>query len=456
MLTMKNSKQDGRMNMKTKTAAECIDCEGMIRTLCECISIKSVKAPPEKGMPYGRGVYEALDYILKTAENMGFTTKNIDGHAGYVEYGEGEEMVAVLGHVDVVPAGNGWNTDPFTGIDDGVKITGRGALDDKGPVVAALYALKAIKESGKETQRRIRLIIGADEESGSSDMKRYRETEALPVYAFTPDAYFPVINSEKGMVVFKIEKKLRADDENRLVSASGGLAVNQVPDKAEMTVSIKGKTVSIRNSNGRSAHGSTPEMGINAIDDILKNASKSAGYGGYPKELREFTEFYLEYMYGDTRGVKLGADYSDEILGDVTFNTGILSGDESGISFLVDYRYPANTDCEPYLKKIEDICASKGMDFSVIKHKKGLYFPQNHELVKVLTDVYAEETGLRQKPKSMGGGTYAKSLPNTVAFGPLFPGREDTMHQANEYIIREDLFAAGRIYAEAMARLAEL
>lgn len=442
--------------MKTKTAADYIDNEGMLRTLCECISIKSVKAEPEKGMPYGRGIYRALDYILKTADKMGFKTKNIDGYAGYIEYGEGEEMVGVLGHIDVVPEGSGWNTEPFAGVVDDVKITGRGALDDKGPVVAALYALKAVKDAGILPKRRIRLIIGADEESGSSDMKRYKETEEIPRYAFTPDAYFPVINSEKGMVVFKIEKKLTGTEQSRLVSASGGLSVNQVPDKAQLTLKINGRTVYVKNTKGRSAHGSTPEIGINAIDNVFEIAGKSGNYAEYPKELREFMEFYIKYLHSDTRGVKMGADYRDETLGDVTLNAGILSGDEKSISVLVDYRHPANMDCNLCLKKIEGICEKEEMDFSVIKQKNGLYFSQTHELIKTLTDAYEEETGFRLEPKSMGGGTYAKSLPNTVAFGPVFPGSEDTMHQANEYIRKKDLFSAGRIYARAMLRLADL
>ena len=433
-----------------------IDVDGMLDTLSACVGIASVKGEPEKGKPYGREISDALGLMLETGRKMGFRTENIDGHAGYIEYGSGEKMVAVLGQIDVVPAGDGWDSDPFKLVSKDGKLTGRGVLDDKGPMTAALYALKAVKESGISLKHRIRIIIGTDEESGSKDMVRYKETEEMPEYAFTPDAMFPVVNSEKGMVVFSIGRKLAASGQGKLTEASGGLVTNQVPDKAHMSVITGSETLEFRSTEGRAAHGSTPEAGVNAIDSLIKNVCDSENYGKLPEDLRTFTDFYAKYMAGDTRGVKFGADCSDAKLGDATFNAGVLEGDEDNIKVKVDYRYPANKDCMPYLEKIEKICRDEGMEFELLRHKHGLYFPEDHELVKTLMDVYAEETGSRIPPASMGGGTYAKSLPNTVAFGPIFPGHEDTMHQANEYITLDDLEANCRIYAKAMVKLANL
>ena len=450
------------MNEKSLTAF--IDNDAMLQTLCECIAIKSVSGKPQEGMPFGKGVAEALGFILAKGRELGFKAVNVDGYVGYVEYcpencTDDSEMIGVLGHMDVVPAGDGWNTDPFEGVIADGRITGRGALDDKGPVIAALYAMKALKDSGAELKRRIRLIVGTDEETGSTDMERYKKTEELPVYAFTPDAMFPVVNSEKSMVVFRISKRFSdrsGAGKCTLVSASGGLAVNQVPDKAEMILKFGEKTEIIRNTEGRAAHGSTPEAGVNAIDSLLKEVAADSRYAGFPVELRQFIEFYNEYMSGDTRGIKLGAGYSDEKLGESTFNAGVLGADQEHIEVLVDYRCPANEDCEPYLEKIAQVCSAEGLEFEVVKKKQGLYFPEDHELVKTLMGVYEEETGEKASPVNMGGGTYAKSLPNTVAFGSIFPGRDDTMHQANEYIDIKDLLASSRIYAKAMMKLANL
>ena len=436
----------------------------MIQTLCECIAIKSIGSEPQEGMPFGKGVAEALEFILAKGKELGFEAVNVDGYAGYVEYcpencTNDSEMIGVLGHVDVVPAGDGWKTEPFKGVIADGKITGRGALDDKGPVIAALYAMKAVKDSGAELKRRIRLIVGTDEETGSTDMERYKKTEELPVYAFTPDAMFPVVNSEKSMVVFMISKRFSDSsgaEKCSLVSASGGLAVNQVPDKAEMILKFGEKTAAIKNAEGRAAHGSTPEAGINAIDSLFKEVTADSRYAELPAELRQFVEFYNEYMSGDTRGIKLGAGYSDEKLGDSTFNAGVLEADHEHIEVLVDYRCPANEDCELYLEKIAQVCHAENIEFEVIKKKRGLYFPEDHVLVRTLTEVYEEETGEKASPVNMGGGTYAKSLPDTVAFGSIFPGREDTMHQANEYIDIRDLMAGSRIYAKAMLKLANL
>ncbi len=441
-----------------------IDNEAMIKTLCECIAIKSVGGEPEEGKPFGSGVAEALEFMLTKGCEMGFETGNTDGFAGYVEYcGPGcrkdSEMIGVLGHMDVVPPGDGWKTDPFEGVIADGKITGRGSLDDKGPMIAALYAMKAIKESGVSLKRRIRLIIGTDEETGSTDMERYKKTEELPAYAFTPDAMFPVVNSEKSMAVFRIRKSLSNSAQTggyKLVKASGGLAVNQVPDKAEITLESGDNKITVKNTEGCAAHGSTPEAGINAIDSLFANLIKNGSYDKCSPEVKAFADFYMKYIAADTKGVRLGADYHDAKLGDATFNAGVLNGGIEYIEILVDYRCPANENNEPYLAEIAAVCSAEGMEFEVLKNKKGLYFPESHELVKTLMGVYEEETGESASPVSMGGGTYAKSLPNTAAFGALFPGREDTMHQANEYVIIDDLIRAARIYAKAMVRLANL
>ena len=433
---------------------EYIDEQAVIEKLRECIAIRSIKGEAEPGMPYGREVNRALAYTLDLAAEMGLRTVNIDGHVGYAEYGGGAEMIAVLSHLDIVPEGDGWTYPPFEGrIADG-KIYGRGTTDDKGPLIASLFALKALKDSGSQLKRRIRVIFGTDEESGSHDMIRYKETEELPVMAFTPDADYPVIFSEKTLVNLRLTKHLAKEPSQwNLSVAKGGSVVNQVPDSGQMTL-CRGEDAIEFAAKGVAAHGSTPEIGENAIDNLIQKFTQHPCFAESGKKLEAFADFYMDHLFAGADGSGFGVNCNDSELGDVTINVGLLSGDDEKIQLTLDCRFPALMDIEKCLQKIRAVCQKASIQMEVTKNKPGIYVPKDHPLVKILQRVYEEETGERCEPLAIGGGTYAKALPNTVAFGPIFPGCQNRIHESDEYITVEELMKNVQIITRAMYELA--
>lgn len=443
----------------------------LIAALRQNLRIPSVEAPPEEGAPYGRSVRESLDHVLKTAEALGFRTENVDGHLGWCEYGEGDEMAAVLGHLDVVPAGDGWTCDPFGGeLRDG-KIWGRGATDDKGPAIAALYALAALRDSGLPIRRRIRILFGCNEETGSLDVKYYLDHGGeVPVMGFTPDGEYPVINGEKGIINVRFSRNFTQTGDIRLLSIRGGTASNVVPAQAcaklacpealaqrisalyapmiRFTKTSYGVFVE---SWGVSAHGSTPELGENAIGRLLTVLDTLPLTG----ELADSVHFLAETLGMETDGASAGIAIQDDVSGKLSLNLGTIEGDETHLTLNINYRYPVTKgydDCAPILNAR---FAEAGFTRDSEVHKAKLYIPEDSPLVSTLLRVYREQTGLEGAPKSIGGGTYAKALPNIVAFGPIFPGEEVREHKADEYISVDSLMRNAQIIAAAMYEMAK-
>lgn len=445
--------------------------EALLKTLQACIQIPSVQEEDGSAYPYGANIQRCLGFMLNTGKELGFKTENLDNQAGWCELGEGEEMVAVLGHLDVVPAGEGWHGDPFSGeIRDG-KVFGRGSMDDKGPTVAALYALKALKESGLPLRRRVRLLMGTNEETGSADMKYYlAHGGETPVMGFTPDGEYPLINGEKGIVNVTFRRELRQSGPVRLKKLSGGSAPNVVPASAaaelECPEDLAGKIVEALPEKvtcvpipggvrlealGVSAHGSTPEQGENAVGRLFLalNALPLEG------ELKQAVGFLAEKLGMETDGKALGIALQDEVSGGLTFNFGTAEGDETGLRCCVNYRYPVTKtldDCGP---KFQTELEAAGFQVEKQTHKASLYVSPESELVSKLLKVYVEETGLPAVPKSIGGGTYAKAVPNVVAFGPIFPGDEVREHKPDEFIEVDRLMQNAQIIARAMYELAK-
>lgn len=458
--------------MNLKEAVE-LQKEPLLKTLTESIRIRSVEDTPVDDAPYGKGVRECLDHALAVSEQLGFTAVNLDNQMGWCEFGEGEEMVAVLGHLDVVPEGEGWTFDPFGGeIKDG-KVFGRGSMDDKGPTMAALYAVAAIRDSGLPLKRRIRILFGTNEETGSNDMKYYKSHGGeLPVMGFTPDGEYPVINGEKGIINVDFKTEYTQTGAVRLAKVTGGSAPNVVPASAQaeiicpdeqkaalMELVSKCDRITCNESEhgfvihaeGVSAHGASPELGINAIG-LLMSALETLPLD---HELAARIHFLAEKVGLESNGASLGIALSDEPSGTLTFNLGTISGDEHSFVIRINYRYPVTftyDDCAPACNQT---FADAG--FTQIKetHKACLYLPEDCELVQTLLNVYADETGLPAIPKSIGGGTYAKTIPNVVAFGPIFPGDEVREHKPDEFIEVDKLMKNMHILAEALYRLAK-
>lgn len=408
----------------------------IIKNLSEILKINSTKSSPAAGAPFGEGAKRALDFFLSLAKKMGFKTKNYDGYAGEVTFGRGKGF-AVLAHLDVVPAGGGWTHEPFGGeIDyENRRIWGRGAMDDKGPAVCALYALKALADEGFKPRRKIKLIVGCDEESGSGCIAYYKKHGKMPAEGFSPDADFPVIYAEKGI----LSLKLKFTAGGSFTGLAGGERPNMVCDKCSVLapldtekaeklnlISTGGKIVSL----GKSAHGSTPEKGVNAIAPILK-------YLG------------LDEVYDALFGTCFNLKYLKDETGNLTFSPNVIeqSGDE--ICVTCDVRYPATLTADEVLKPVEQ----SGIGFEIIHHQPPLYNDKDCFLIKTLCEVYNEVSGKKLEPIAIGGGTYARALKCGAAFGPEEDGEESTIHQADEYITFEKIERCFKIYKLALERL---
>jgi succinyl-diaminopimelate desuccinylase len=457
----------------------------LIKDTQTLLQIKSVldEEASTSDAPLGNGVKEALEYMLQIGDKDGFRSKNVGNLAGYLEFGEGEESVGILCHVDVVPEGDGWYSDPYGAeIRDG-KIFARGAIDDKGPTMAAYYAMKIVKELGLPMNKRVRMIIGTDEESDWRCVEHYFKHEEMPTLGFAPDADFPIIFAEKGITDFDLVQNEVLKNENtldlkmELIQFQSGRRYNMVPDFAKAVVlvniekthfiqkyddflkrhSVKGKCFIdngeiILELEGVSAHGMEPDNGKNAGLLLAKFLQDNNG----DPAAHLFLTFASEYLYQDSRGEKLGIAFADDLSGELTINVGKMLYDRmTGGRFGLNLRYPVTNDMEATKRKLTEVVSLKGFSIHHYSDSKPHHVDEHSELIRVLKKVYEEQTGEKAELVAIGGGTYARSLKSGVAFGPLFPGREDIAHQKDEYIYIDDLLKATAIYAQAIYELAK-
>lgn len=411
-----------------------------VKAISESIRFDSSLSEPQGGMPFGKGAADCLNHFLLLAENLGFETKNYDNYAGEVIFGDGDEEFAVLAHLDVVPAGSGWTKPPFGGLVENGRIWGRGAMDDKGPAIASLFALKKLKDEGFVPHKKIKLIVGLNEECGWKCIEHYNKVAHMPETGFSPDANFPVIYAEKGIL------HIRADfpvDGNLFSSFKGGERVNMVCDYCEATPlspvdTGKAKSLSLSFENGKlvakgkSAHGSTPEEGKNALLPML-------AYFG----LQRITDC----LFNDIYGLKTLHDET----GYLTMSPDVASYEKGVMSVLVDIRYPSTCPLAAVTEKLSKF----GVHYETVSHQKPLFQDRTCELVKTLQKVYDDYTGEEHEPIAIGGGTYARALKCGVAFGPEIDGEEVTIHQADEYITIDRVKLMIEVYAEVVRRLTE-
>lgn len=418
--------------------------EDMLVTLEELCAFRSVaESSPNPLAPYGIAVNQALHYALSLCGRFGFRTKNGGEQYGWAEIGAGKALFGILVHLDVVPAGGGWFCSPYSATVQGGKIYGRGVVDDKGPAVACIYAMKDLLDAKIPLRKRVRIIFGQSEETGDwTDLQRYGQQEEMPVMGFTPDAFFPVVCGEKGLLTYRLSMPLSASG---LICASGGTAANMVPDKADAEVHTP-NGVHVFAATGKAAHASTPEAGENAISAVMQ---KLAASGLDCK----FARFYNACIGSNLHGAGLGIAFQDAISGSLTLNAGLLETQGDAITLTVDIPYPVTTRFETLDRNMRSHLAAYGVEAVVLQHMPPHHVEQDSVLVKGLTAAYQQVTGSCCAPLVIGGGTYARAMKNFVAFGPLFPGRAQTEHQANESIHKKDFEMLREIYRYALIRL---
>ena len=454
--------------------------EELLADLKRWIAIPSVLGEAAPDAPFGAETRRMLDLAMETAERYGFKTRVFDGYCGDVSLGEGAQTMGILAHLDVVPLGDGWTHDPLgCEIEDG-RVYGRGVIDDKGPALAALYAMRAVRDAGIPLQDGVRLILGCDEETGMQDMRHYASVNKMPDDGFSPDAEFPVINIEKGGLAILLSKQTGGEDgaELPVYNLYAGVRANVVPGVATAEIGLNGLTLEalqeklsaimaahehfdliaerVENGNvritatGVSAHASLPHLGINAAGMLLI-ALKALGAGGGSREVIATLADKIG-LEGD--GKSLGCAISDELSGALTCNLGILRYDGNELSARLDIRYPISADETTMCGQIAMAVSPARIAVTRLGGHGPLHVPAEHKVVRGLLKVYHDVTGQPAYPIAIGGGTYSRCMPNTVAFGPVFPGDADPCHMPDESIEIDKLLLSVKIMAHAIAELA--
>jgi predicted dipeptidase len=428
------------------------------RALIELVRIPSVCDEGGGGYPFGEAIDRALREALAIAGELGFrATYGDGGYYGYAEVGEGPEILGILGHLDVVPAGNleDWATHPFAPVEHDGMLYGRGTQDDKGPLLAALFAVRALMDAGVTFSKRVRFIFGTDEESLWRGIKRYKEIEELPVMGFTPDSRFPLVYAEKGL----LQCVLQGKNESGL-RVTGGSAFNAVPDSATYFGAYQGDLAEELSSRGfefarnnevlivmgQAAHAMEPENGINAITrlclvlDALGTESRAV-------------QFIAHEVAEDPYARRIFGPCADKPSGQLKFNVGKIDvGDVEQI--YIDCRIPVTVSKEKVVAKLSTAASRYGLAYREFDWLAPIYLPLDHFMIKTLMRVYSQISGdLVSVPVVSGGATYARAIDNCVAFGALLPNEQLTEHQPNERVVLKNLYKAMEIYAQAIYEL---
>lgn len=455
----------------------------IINQTCELIKIPSVSTVTDNpSIPFGEHCTKALNYILKLGESMGFKAKNIDNYCGYIEFGEGKELVGIVGHLDVVPAleTDGWTTSPFSPtIRDG-KLFGRGTIDDKGPVVASLYAMKAIKDTC-QVSKRVRLIIGLNEEKGWKCIEYYKSHEEWPTIGFSPDANFPAIFAEKGILSLNLKNNFSINGFEIIDINTNNNAINVVPKYASITLKmlensfgknstdmlenrisnfknkINNKNISINQieSNiikietfGKASHAARPHLGENAIKILVE----------FLLENFEFDSNYLKTIYDaglfDIESPKfISKNKLEDESGILTSNVAVIDYIDNKLNFQINLRVPVSCSLDEIQNKYTTLF--NGIEINRLSVQEPLYVEKDSFLVKTLLEVFKNKSGLDVEPIAIGGGTYARAFKNFISYGANMPGDPDLCHQVDEYIKLDTLILSAKIYANAIYKLAK-
>lgn len=466
----------------------------MIDAISTLIKYPSVsdESKAEDGAPFGIDCKNVLNETLSLAKNMGFRTKNVDGYCGYIEFGEGDELVGIIGHLDVVPASidDGWDTPPFEPVIKDGKIYGRGSIDDKGPVIASLYAMKAVMENSK-VSKRVRLILGLNEEKNWKCINYYKKVEEHPQISFSPDAMFPAIHAEKGIMSISLKHQFKLHDAEIISFNTNNNAMNVVPKYCEMKIQAsheldlkdyknemhnqdikvekQDNNIYVIKSYGVPGHAAFLEKGVNAITNLIRYINEN-----FPVSYYESDEFkYLQKLFNLGVFEIESPEFlsRDDVASPTEFHDTSFVKDESGIltnniaqieydeGFLIlktNLRIPVTYPLEDILDKYRNLSTIfSNITVEAFGKQEPLYVRKDDPLVEKLVDIYNLKVARRDQPIAIGGGTYARAFPNSISYGAVFPWEPDLCHQANEYAVIDNLILASKIYAEAIYSLAK-
>lgn len=407
--------------------------------------------------PFGQEIANSLKEVIAISNRLGMTTyTDPKGFYGYADYGEGEDLVGIICHLDVVPEGNRslWETDPFEGIVKEGVMYGRGSQDDKGPTIAALYAFKAVIDSGHTFNKRIRFIFGTDEETLWRCMDQYNLNEEAPTMGFVPDGVFPLTHAEKGLLQAKLigpgseELALNCGEASNVVPGKASYTGQDAKEIAEALKKMKVDMILLEDTvtvNGKAVHASTADLGINAINQLAQGL---AVHYSHPA-----LKFLAEKVAKETNGFSIFGEVKDELTGELTFNVGSIMIDEAISEIVLDLRIPVEYTIEDVASRLEKAANEYGLIYQEYDAVPSMYVPKESPLIQTLLAIYRDKTGDLTEPTTSGGATYARKMSNMVAFGAHFPYTKNLAHQENEGMNLEELYLAMDIYAETIAQL---
>lgn len=448
----------------------------LVSDVCKLIAVRSVREEALPGKPYGEGPAAALEAASAILEANGLKSENHENHVVTADLNDKEPALGILAHVDTVSEGGGWTSDPLTAVIRDGMLFGRGAIDDKGPAVAAIYALSAAKSLAPELKKGCRLILGSAEETGHEDLMHFRKTHRLPPNVFTPDSNYPVVNLEKGRFVPTFGARWQESRAlPRVVSVRGGMTANVVPNLAravveglplrhiaescddfsektgaEMTAEEQNGAVVIT-AKGTAAHAMRPKDGNNALTALISLLAslplhESDGF-------RRLKALNMRFPHGDTSGKALGISMRDDISGALTLNFGVLSMDLTCFTANFDCRSPKCATEENLYGVALDVLKNAGFTVSDVKKIPCHHTPEDSAFVQTLLKTYEEYTGKKGACLAFGGQTYVHDIDGGVAFGPAMPGVDNRLHGADEFITVDELILSAKMYTQVIIEM---
>lgn len=415
-----------------------------LHDLNELMEIPSIKGEEEHEAPFGREPKRILIKVLELAKNYGFQVGIVDDAIGYAQWGTGKEYVGIIGHLDVVDAGNDWDYPPFHLSVDQERLYGRGILDNKGPIFSCLFGMKLLKQSGFSPKVPIRIIFGTDEESGCSDIPIYLNKEKAPIFGFTPDCKYPVVYGERGIVNYDLKTTFPMDVLDSLGEIQGEQAREYVPDA--LSVHVGKQCLSVI---GRRVPTNAPELGKNAITLLSEKLSKCSSL---PMEVRNYFHWIWNAFHEKHFGQGLNIFFEDQDSGKLIVTPYTLKKEENSLILSFAVRYPVSFNEVDVTKGISEILLNNS-ELTIVRSIKGTNFPKEHLGVQLLSDIYERVTKDDGTPVTTTGATYARWMPNIVAFGPSFKGQKGIAHNKNEYMDKADLMTNMKIYMLSMIEL---